>query len=86
MAPQEEPLTAHCALVTLPLGVLKANHVEFCPALPPFKQLAIDRLDMGTENRVAMIFPKVTCCWIFILPDGISCVHRSMHALGNEAL
>eukprot|EP00884_Botryococcus_braunii_P001035 jgi/Botrbrau1/10932/Bobra.0025s0105.1 len=56
---QAEPLTAHCALVTLPLGVLKASTVEFCPPLPAFKQDAINSLAMGTENRVAMLFPKV---------------------------
>lgn len=45
--------------MTLPLGVLKSDAVQFCPPLPPFKQEAIDKLEMGTENRIAMIFPQV---------------------------
>jgi hypothetical protein len=33
--------------------------VQFDPPLPPFKQNSINALAMGTENRVAMLFPKV---------------------------
>lgn len=39
--------------------MLKSGTVQFCPPLPPFKQEAIDNLEMGTENRIAMIFPQV---------------------------
>ena len=56
---QAEPLTAHAAVVTLPLGVLKADAVAFEPPLPGFKLRAMAALDMGTENRVAMLFPTV---------------------------
>lgn len=49
---------AHAVLVTLPLGVLKKGVVSFDPELPSFKKEAIDALDMGTENRVAMLFDK----------------------------
>ena len=46
-------------MVTLPLGVLQAGSVAFDPPLPQFKQEAVEKLGMGTENRVAMLFNKV---------------------------
>jgi len=52
----KECMEADVVLMTLPLGVLKAGSVEFSPPLPEFKQKSIDRLGMGTENRVAMVF------------------------------
>lgn len=58
---EEEVFEADCAVVTLPLGVLKKGRVAFSPALPAFKQEAIDALEMGTENRVAMVFDEVSC-------------------------
>jgi monoamine oxidase len=45
------------AIVTLPLGVLKAGAVTFSPPLPARKQGAIDRLAMGALNRIALVFP-----------------------------
>lgn len=39
--------------------VLQKGVVEFDPPLPPYKQAAIRALGMGTENRVAMVFPSV---------------------------
>lgn len=56
---QAEPIRAHAALVTLPLGVLQQGRVQFEPPLPEYKQTAIQGLAMGTENRVAMLFNKV---------------------------
>merc|ERR1711865_909235 len=50
---------ADAVLVTLPLGVLKNANVKFEPPLPPYKLKAINRLGMGTENRVAMVFKNV---------------------------
>ncbi len=57
--PQEEPVRAHAAVVTLPLNVLKWGKVQFEPPLAEFKQQAMQGLDVGTENRVAMLFSKV---------------------------
>lgn len=57
-----EPLAAHAALVTLPLGVLRHGAVQFCPPLPQYKQDAIRDLAMGTENRIVLLFPKVCEC------------------------
>lgn len=50
--------TASKVIVTLPLGVLKANTVEFYPALPKTKQAAIARLGMGILNKAYLQFPK----------------------------
>ncbi|MCC7540343.1 MAG: FAD-dependent oxidoreductase [Deltaproteobacteria bacterium] len=49
---------ARAAVVTLPLGVLKAGHVAFAPQLPQRKRDAIARLEMGTLNKVALRFPR----------------------------
>ncbi|RMF80740.1 MAG: FAD-dependent oxidoreductase [Chloroflexi bacterium] len=46
------------ALITLPLGVLKSRRVTFAPPLPDFKQAAINRLQMGRLNKVALRFPQ----------------------------
>ncbi|HEX5446243.1 MAG TPA: FAD-dependent oxidoreductase [Pirellulales bacterium] len=46
------------AIVTLPLGVLKAGQVEFSPALPRDKLAAIHRLEMGLLNKVALQYAE----------------------------
>jgi len=51
--------TADCAVVTLPLGVLKRGAVAFDPALPEDKRGAIERLGMGVYDKVALRFPRV---------------------------
>ncbi|GMU54270.1 MAG: putative putrescine oxidase [Candidatus Xenobia bacterium] len=51
-------LEADFAIVTLPLGVLKAGMVTFEPALPADKLSAIRRLEMGLLNKVILKFPK----------------------------
>ncbi|WP_093601856.1 FAD-dependent oxidoreductase [Lentzea waywayandensis] len=45
-------------LVTLPLGVLKAGAVEFCPPLPEAKRSAIARLGFGTLNKIALHYSE----------------------------
>jgi monoamine oxidase len=47
------------AVVTLPLGVLKAGIVKFKPELPAEKQEAISTLTMGVMNKVILRFPSV---------------------------
>ena len=44
--------TAEAALVTVPLGVLKADSIRFQPPLPPRKQDAIARMGFGILNKV----------------------------------
>lgn len=50
---------AEAALVTVPLGVLKAGSIAFDPPLPTPKLEAINRLGMGHLSKVYMRFPEV---------------------------
>jgi monoamine oxidase len=47
------------AIVTVPLGVLKAGRISFDPPLPDSKQYAIDALQMGILNKLYLHFPSV---------------------------
>lgn len=47
---------AKAVIVTLPLGVLKANKVTFTPALPSNYQTAIRQLEMGVLNKCILKF------------------------------
>jgi monoamine oxidase len=49
---------ADAAIVTLPLGVLKAAAVEFVPSLPSSKRAAIARLGMGHLAKVVVRFDR----------------------------
>jgi monoamine oxidase len=49
---------ADYAIVTTPLGVLRHGDVQFDPPLPPDKQGAIERLDMGLLSKVWLRFPQ----------------------------
>ncbi len=42
---------ADYVVVTVPLGVLKANKIEFSPALPSAKQTAINKIGMNCVNK-----------------------------------
>lgn len=53
-----EMLAAERAIVTLPLGVLKAGRVQFSPELPERKREAIARLAMGVVNKLVLNFPR----------------------------
>ncbi|KAG6498338.1 hypothetical protein ZIOFF_046250 [Zingiber officinale] len=50
---------ADAAIITVPLGVLKANLIEFEPKLPEWKLSAISDLGVGIENKIALRFDKV---------------------------
>lgn len=45
-------------IVTVPLGVLKSGSLTFAPALPDWKQGAIDRLGMGLLSKVCLRFDQ----------------------------
>ena len=45
-------------ICTLPLGVLKSGSVRFSPDLPAPHQTALNRMKMGTVNKVALTFPQ----------------------------
>lgn len=51
-------LEATMAIVTLPLGVLKAGTVEFVPPLPEKKRRAIRRIGFGVLDKVALRFEE----------------------------
>lgn len=49
---------AEAAIITLPLGVLRSEDVEFSPALPAPKTTAIARLGMGDLVKVILTYKK----------------------------
>ncbi|TWV45980.1 FAD-binding protein [Streptomyces misionensis] len=54
---EDESFEAARAIVTVPLGVLKAGAIEFTPALPGAVAGPIARLGMGVFNKVFLQFP-----------------------------
>jgi len=46
------------AIVTVPLGVLKAGAIAFDPALPPAKQAAIDALGFGNFEKIVLRYDE----------------------------
>ncbi|XP_059282071.1 probable polyamine oxidase 4 [Lycium ferocissimum] len=50
---------ADAAIITVPVGVLKANLIEFKPKLPEWKLSAIADLGVGNENKIALRFDNV---------------------------
>lgn len=53
-----EILEASHAIVTAPLGVLKAAAIEFEPPLPPAKLTAIDTLGFGVFEKVVLAYDQ----------------------------
>ena len=51
--------TAEAVLVTVPLGVLKKNVIQFTPALPNKIQNAINNLEMGTVNKFLLVWDDI---------------------------
>ncbi|MGF1531529.1 MAG: flavin monoamine oxidase family protein [Puniceicoccaceae bacterium] len=47
------------AIITLPLGVLKADTVNFIPPLPKNHRRAIQSLGFGTLNKLILKFPNI---------------------------
>lgn len=47
------------AVVTVPLGVLKAGKIAFSPPLPANKRTAIERMNVGVLNKAYLLFDKV---------------------------
>ncbi|STY31107.1 Monoamine oxidase [Legionella wadsworthii] len=53
---------SYCAkkiIITVPLGVLKSNKIEFHPALPKYKMNAIKKLKMGNYEKLYLLFERV---------------------------
>ncbi|KAL5977434.1 Polyamine oxidase 2 [Asimina triloba] len=51
--------TGDAAIITTPLGVLKAKSIELEPRLPSWKEEAIEGLGVGIENKIALFFRNV---------------------------
>jgi len=51
--------TADKVIVTVPLGVLKNNDIQFSPSLPADKRRAINNLGFGCLEKVAVYFDSV---------------------------
>lgn len=49
---------ANAVIITVPISILKKNLITFTPALPDFKKTALEHLEMGLLNRIALKFPK----------------------------
>ena len=45
-------------VVTVPLGVLKAERIAFDPPLPEAKQAALGRLDMGNLEKIVLVWDE----------------------------
>jgi len=62
-------------IVTLPLGVLKRGSVVFDPALPAPKQQAINKLGMGTLDKLYLRFDRpfwdIDATWIATPENGL---------------
>lgn len=50
---------ADAVILTVPVGILKANLIHFEPKLPDWKVAAISDIGMGNENKIALKFEKV---------------------------
>jgi len=51
--------TADRMVLSVPLGVLQAGHIQFEPGLPAPQRRAIDALGMGLLNKTFLRFPRV---------------------------
>jgi monoamine oxidase len=54
-----EAVEADHAVITVPIGVLKAERIAFDPPLPPDKQQAVDALGSGLLDKLWLEFPHV---------------------------
>lgn len=58
MCEDGEVIEADKVILTVPLGVLKQNSIEFIPPLPEWKQAAISRLGFGLLNKIVLVFEE----------------------------
>lgn len=69
---QRDTYHAKHVIITVPLGVLKANKIIFHPSLPKEKSDAIAQLKMGNYEKLYLLFDKVFWSkdkeWIGMLP------------------
>lgn len=71
-----ESLSADRVVVTVPLGVLQSNSIEFTPPLPFTHRGAISALGMGTQDKVVLRFERAfwsteATVWT-VIPDEVT--------------
>ncbi|MGH6941120.1 flavin monoamine oxidase family protein [Hypericibacter sp.] len=52
------PIKARRVIVTVSTGILGAGDIRFDPALPNWKQAAIEALPLGTHNRIGLMLDR----------------------------
>ncbi len=90
----QAPKRFDCAIVTVPLGVLKRGAIRFDPKLPADKQRAIDRLGMGTLDKLYLRYDEAfwdrDVTWIITpdngLPQGQFNQWLNLHKLLGEPI
>jgi len=60
---EEQVHRSRFVLVTVPLGVLKANTINFVPQLPFFKRSAISYMGYGTLNKCILFWETSQSSW-----------------------
>ena len=76
---QDQILEAKHVIVTVPLGVLKDDMIQFDPPLPDATRTAIDKLAMGTLDKVIFAWNEATQ-----LPWSAGWVQRISNDIDNQ--
>jgi len=82
----EEIYASHVVL-TVPLGVLRAETIDFVPRLPKSKRRAIHRIGLGLLNKVVLIWDeqqKESLPWF--LKDNVGWVERIVASPNRQGL
>ena len=66
-------------IVSVPLGVLKANTISFHPPLPEWKTQAISNLGFGLLNKVSHIIHDPLCLCLSVCVCVCVCVCAYMY-------
>ena len=71
----QDTYRADYVVITVPLGVLKAEQIQFNPPLPEEKRLAIKRIGFGVAEKLVLLFdkfywPKTVEQFLYLTEDG----------------
>jgi polyamine oxidase len=85
----QQTIEADRVLVTVPLGVLKSNLIQFSPPLSPQKQFAIQRAGFGNVVKIVLEFDKIFWSsqteFLAIADPSLCSPHPSTHPAGAES-